>query len=115
MDCLDFENSGNLPLWINPEMRVVDSRPRIAAGRTQVRVLFVGSGDLKTEPEFVAAGADRKIQGARGICRYLGLDDHAADFILGHGLDRGVAQQGCATPSPVVQEHLKEFDVIGSR
>src|SRR5438552_13287725 len=93
-------------------MRIVNTCPGVAARHAQTPILLIRSRDLKPEAELVAAGADWKILGTERIRRLLSLDDNTADFVLRHGLDRILAEQRRSVEFPIIQKHLKEFDVI---
>src|SRR5262245_38248868 len=84
---LHHDHCGNLPVRIDPEVRVVNSRPGVAARRTQVWILCIRGRDLKSESEFVAPGADREVLRSQWVSGGLSLNDHITDLILRHRLN----------------------------
>src|SRR6478609_4659397 len=50
---LHHDDRGDLSFGIHPEVSVVNAGPAVTAGGTQVRVVGIGSGDLKSETELV--------------------------------------------------------------
>ena len=112
---LHEQHAGDAPRRIDPELRVVDAGPAHAAGRACGAVV-VPAGDLKAEPERVAARAERERPGPRGVRRGLLLDANVADVVLAHELHGRLAEQSRAVRgAPSVQEHLHELDVVGRR
>src|SRR5262245_30262304 len=55
---LHHNDRRNLTLRIDPEVRVVDAGPCVAARRAQVRVLLVGHRDLEAKAKLIAACAN---------------------------------------------------------
>src|SRR5437879_4986009 len=57
---LHEHNTRNLPLRIDPEMRVIDTPPTQASGTTVLRIPWVCCGNLKSQSELVVSGAHWK-------------------------------------------------------
>src|SRR5262245_55657077 len=73
-------------LRIDPEVRVVDSRPAQTALGSILRVARVFHRNLKTETKLVAPGPQRIRTASNGVGRGLLLDDDRADLVLFHHL-----------------------------
>src|SRR5207249_11325277 len=75
------QNDGSdLPFRIHPKVRVVDSRPGIAAKRTQVRVVLIRSRDLKSKAELVLSGTEREVERPERVRRLLCVDNDTTDI-----------------------------------
>lgn len=112
---LHQNHAGNFALWIDPEVRIVDARPTITPRRTEVRVSIVGHRDLKAEAKFVATSTDGEGLGCSRYHGRLSYDHNLADLILDHLLHGRFAKNPPAIPFAVVEQHLKELDVIRGR
>jgi len=77
---------------IDPELGVVNTSPAHAARAAKPCGLRVAGCDLKTEAEFIVAGAERKRFGERSVGGRLQLHEDGTDVVLAHHLYRALAQ-----------------------
>ena len=97
---------------IDPELGVVNASPAHAARAAELRVLRVVGRDLKTEAEFIVAGAKRKRFGARlsaSGCSSTKIDPMLFSPIIFTELSLRIF---AGPQMPAVEHHAHELAVI---
>ncbi len=101
-----------MQLRIDPELGVEQSGPTHTAGAPIFARVVALRGELETEPELVASGAERERLRQRGNAHRLLRDEHRTDLVLTHEMHRALAQDAHRAESPAVQQHSHEQAVV---
>src|SRR5262245_15213233 len=81
---LHHHDATDVACRIDPELSIENAGPAQAPRAPELLVLFVLRRDLKTESEFVVAGAQRKRLGSEWVGSGLLLDEDRSDVVFAH-------------------------------